>query len=211
LILGLQDRWTNDVAGLPGVGEAKAAAFANIVAAHGQPLRRYHGLGHLQALFALLDQHAQSVAERLPLHFAVWWHDAVYDPQASDNEGRSAALAKAELKALGAADDLITQVVQLILATSHHWDSPAMGDGDYFLDADIAILGASPSAYDRYADDVRAEYAFAPDAAFRAGRARFLSNAMARPRLFRTPAFEAAYTDAARDNMRRELGRLGAA
>jgi len=204
----LQDRWNADVGVLPGSGAAKASAFDEIMAAHSQAHRRYHGVGHLEALFALLDEYALSVAEPLPLHFAVWWHDVVYEPKASDNEGRSAALARARLTEMGAAQDLIEPLDLLILATRNHWEGPTMGDGDYFLDADIAILGAPPSLYDQYAEDVRAEYSFAPEPMFRAGRSQFLSKAIERQPLFRRPEFEAAYGAAARENMRRELVRL---
>ena len=207
----LQDRWNADIGGFSGSDIAKTWAFDEIIAAHSQPHRRYHGVGHLEALFALLDEHAKSVVEPLSLHFGVWWHDVVYEPQASDNEARSAALARVRLTELGAASDLIECVDMLILATRNHWEAPAMGDGDYFLDADIAILGAPPSVYDRYADDVRSEYSFAPDPMYRAGRSRFLSGAIERQRLFRKPEFEAAYGSAARKNMRRELSRLSAA
>jgi predicted metal-dependent HD superfamily phosphohydrolase len=207
----LQDRWNADVGGLPGAETAKASAFDEIIAAHSQAHRRYHGVGHLEALFALLDKHAQSVAEALPLHFGVWWHDVVYEPQASDNEARSAALARARLTEMGAAHDLVGRVDMLILATRNHWEGPTMGDGDYFLDADIAILGAPQSVYDQYADDFRAEYSFAPDPMYRAGRSQFLSKAIERQALFRKAEFEAAYGAAARENMRRELGRLGGA
>src|SRR5690349_18119750 len=198
------------MAGLSGSDATKAAALDEIIAAHSQPHRRYHGVGHLEALFTLLDEHAKSVAEPLPLHFGVWWHDVVYEPQASDNEARSAALARVRLTELGAASDLIERVDMLILATRNHWEAPAMGDGDYFLDADIAILGAPPSLYDRYADDVRFEYSFAPDPMYRTGRSRFLSKAIERQCLFRKPEFEAAYGSAARENMRRELSRIRA-
>ncbi len=132
----------------------------------------------------------------------------VYEPQASDNEGSSAALARTRPTELGAGDELIECVDALIVATSNHWDAPAMGDGDYFLDADIAILGAQPGIYDRYADDIRAEYSFAPDLAYRAGRSHFLSKAIERQRLFRTAEFETSFGAMARANMRGELARL---
>jgi predicted metal-dependent HD superfamily phosphohydrolase len=204
----LHDRWTGDVAGFQGPETIKASAFEEIVAAHSQPHRRYHGVGHLEALFALLDQHAQSVTAPLTLHFAVWWHDVVYEPTASDNEARSAALARARLNEFGADPAIVDSVEALILATRNHWQAPAMGDGDYFLDGDIAILGAPTDIYDRYAADVRVEYSFAPDPLYRAGRSKFLSQAIVIEPLFRTTEFEKAYEETARANMRRELERL---
>jgi predicted metal-dependent HD superfamily phosphohydrolase len=69
----------------------------------------------------------------------------VYEAKASDNDARSAALAQARLTELGATLDQVERVGALILATRNHWEAPDMGDGDYFLDVDIAILGAPPS------------------------------------------------------------------
>lgn len=204
----LEDRWKIDVDGLPGSPAAKAAAFDEIITAHSEHKRRYHGVGHLEALFTLLDTYAFAVSEPLSLHFAVWWHDIVYDPAAHDNEARSAALAHARLTGLGAAVQLIERIETLILATRNHWDAPPMGDGDYFLDADIAVLGAPPAVYDQYSEDVRAEYSLIPGPIYRAGRSQFLSQAVARVKLFRTPEFESAFGAAARLNLHRELARL---
>ena len=209
--LTLLERWNADLASLPGETAVKTQAFEEIIAAYSQPQRRYHGVGHLEALFGLLDQHAASVQLPLPLHFAVWWHDVVYEPQASDNEAASAHLACTRLTTLGAKADLVDEVAELILATRNHWQGPSRGNGDYFLDADIAILGAPREAYDRYAADVRIEYGFAADPVYRAGRSAFLSHAIARQPLFRTTAFEAAYGAQARANMQRELKRLNGA
>jgi len=206
LSIDLQQRWRIDVASLLAPQAEKDAAFAEILARHTEPHRRYHGLPHLAALFALLDAHAPSAP--LSSRLAVWYHDAIYDPRAADNEAQSATLAREHLRGLGADQACIDETVALIEATRDHWSGPSLGAGDYFLDADIAILGAPPHLYDRYAADVRAEYAWAPDELYRAGRVRFLDGARARARIFRTDAFEHAFAAAARDNMRRERATL---
>jgi predicted metal-dependent HD superfamily phosphohydrolase len=59
--------------------------------------------------------------------------------------------------------------------------------------------------YDRYVADVRVEYAWAPEPAWRTGRSTFLQSALTRSRLFRTDAFETSYGQQARLNMNREL------
>jgi predicted metal-dependent HD superfamily phosphohydrolase len=202
----LESEWRKDAAHLS-ASEA-APIFHDLIARHSEPQRRYHGLSHLTALLDLMQQHAPHIAPGSASRLAIWWHDAIYDPQARDNEERSSDLAGEHLIRLGAPTELIEQTCTIILITKNHWDGPSVGDGDYFLDADIAILGAPPAVYDAYAANVRQEYAFAPDDAFRAGRSAFLKSASARPRLFRTDVFEATYASQARANMQRELTTL---
>jgi predicted metal-dependent HD superfamily phosphohydrolase len=187
-----------------------ATTFGDLMTRHSEPARRYHGQSHLTALFYLMALHASHIGPGTSPRLAIWWHDAIYDPQARDNEDRSADLARAHLAELGAPASLIQTTANLILMTKNHWSGPSAGDGDYFLDADIAILGSPSAVYDRYAADVRQEYAWAPDPAYRTGRSSFLQAALTRPRLFRTDAFETAYGQQARINMRKELASLAA-
>jgi predicted metal-dependent HD superfamily phosphohydrolase len=182
--------------------------FNEIIYRHAETHRRYHGVQHLEALFQLLRLHAPHLPPGCPARLAVWWHDSIYDPQARDNEECSAELARQHLIKLGISHSVIGETLALILKTKNHWSGPAAGDGDYFLDADIAILGAPSAIYDRYAADVRTEYRWAPDDAYRAGRSAFLSAAIARPQLFRTATFQNAFDRQARINMRRELDGL---
>jgi predicted metal-dependent HD superfamily phosphohydrolase len=201
----LRQQWERDIAAIGATTLAAERVLADIVARHGETHRRYHGQSHLVALFDLLDLHAPHIMPGSAPRLAVWWHDLVYDPRAQDNEAKSADIARDRLDALGAKPDVVEETHRLILMTRNHWDGGSAGDGDYFLDADIAILGAPDETYDAYAAAVRQEYSFVPDDAFRAGRSKFLESVLARPRLFRTEAFESAYAPQARANIRREL------
>jgi predicted metal-dependent HD superfamily phosphohydrolase len=204
----LFEAWARDIRAMRADAGVASDIFHDLMRRHGEPQRRYHHAGHLLALTELLDEHAPHISPGSAPRLAIWWHDAIYNPQARDNEERSSDLAGEHLTRLGAPTQLIEQTCTIILMTRNHWDGPSAGDGDYFLDADIAILGAPVATYDAYAADVRQEYAFAPDDLFRAGRSAFLESALARPRLFRTDVFEAAYAPQARANMQRELGQL---
>lgn len=42
-----------------------------------------------------------------------------------------------------------------ILATASHLAGDAAGDKAWFLDFDLAVLGADDAAYEKYADDIR--------------------------------------------------------
>nr|QQZ48661.1 hypothetical protein JKL49_14175 [Phenylobacterium glaciei] len=71
----------------------------DLEAAYAQPHRRYHTRTHIEQCLALLDQVPDLMdSERQVLTYAIWWHDAVYDPTASDNEAKSAEMAKRDLR-----------------------------------------------------------------------------------------------------------------
>ena len=171
--------------------------------------RHYHTLDHVVALFDTLEEYADEVGDASRLAFAVWYHDAVYDPQAKDNEERSAERAQQELKALGAHPLLIDRVAKLVLATKNHMRASGGDyDDDVFLDADFCILGAEPEAYRRYVAGVREEYAHLSDEEWKKGRGSFLEKVAEAPRIFRTGIFEGAYGKQARLNVRDELRSL---
>jgi predicted metal-dependent HD superfamily phosphohydrolase len=169
-----------------------------------EPHRRYHDVTHLSAVLSTLDELAAPVEVRL----AAWYHDAVYDPRARDNEERSARLAVEELTRLGLGDDPAGEVARLVRLTTGH--DPEDGDvnGALLCDADLAVLARPAPEYDRYAAAIREEYAHVPDEAFRAGRVAVLRHLLDLPALYRTPHLRERWEEPARANLRRELDAL---
>ena len=176
----------------PLIGEALKTELA---ALYRQPGRHYHGLAHIQALLALLQEYRGDLADPQAVEAAVWFHDAIYDSRRSDNEARSAALAAEKLSSRAEVARL-SRIVAMIEATATH-ALPDLGseaadrDAAYFLDMDLSILGAPKSAFDSYEAAVRREYAWVEDKAWRSGRAAVLRKFLARPRIFHTEAFRA--------------------
>ncbi|MCX7784480.1 MAG: hypothetical protein N2318_12665 [Meiothermus sp.] len=170
----------------------------NLLTRHTEPQRFYHNLAHLDTLLKLLPAKPH-------LEFAVWFHDAVYDPTRTDNEAQSALLAEQNLRHLGVAPPLIQAVVDIILATQNHQTGDP--DGALFLDADLSILGAEPKTYQAYAQAIRQEYAWVPEALFQERRALVLQKFLSRERIYQTEAF-ARLEQPARENLRRELEAL---
>lgn len=200
----LLNRWRElgEQAGLAGT----AAKGDALVAAYGGPDRRYHGLAHIAFLLDEIDRRAPLIGDAIILKFAAWYHDAVYDALARDNEERSADWARRDLAGLEGAD----AVAELILKTKSHHAGEATGDEALFLDMDFAILGAPRDIYARYAAAIREEYAAVPADRFRAGRTAFLKGVLAQSRMFRTDLYEAERGEAARDNLRWEIAALEA-
>ncbi|MET8503428.1 hypothetical protein ABZV60_02090 [Streptomyces sp. NPDC004787] len=178
-----------------------------------EPQRRYHTADHLRAVLHRIDELADQGGEGGELELvrlAAWFHDAVYRPDRTENEERSAALAERALTEAGLTPHEVTEVARLVRLTVTHDPAPGDLNGETLCDADLAILASDPDTYRGYAAAVREEYAFVPDAAFRDGRAAVLRQLLSLPRLFRTPYGAAAWEERARENLERELAELTA-
>jgi len=196
----LRRRWQADTEGRAGAD----TLFDDLCARYSEPHRHYHTLTHLEALFAALDPHW--LGHPAAVHFSAWYHDVIYDTARSDNEELSAAHAGVALRAMGLGD--VTRVEHMIRATKNHTAPPADPDEALFLDADFSILGAPPARYEAYVVEIRAEYGWVPEEAWRAGRLAFLTKTAAAPRLFHTDAFEARLGAQARANIAWERAKL---
>ena len=168
--------------------------------------RHYHDHRHLLECLAVIDARDLDQRMRLAAEVAIFFHDVVYHPAASDNEHRSAVAAE---EFLGRIDrrDLAAEVTQAIEMTAGHATTVRSPVLDAVHDADLAILGATPQRYDDYARAIRAEYAHVPDADFAIGRAGVLRSFLAQPRLYVGPD-TAGLEHAARANISRELATL---
>jgi predicted metal-dependent HD superfamily phosphohydrolase len=196
----------------PEIERALAAAYA-------EPHRAYHTAAHIAEVLRWYDHVADTAGWRDPaaVYLAVLFHDAVYDPSATDNEARSAELARRLAGAAGLAPAAVEpaaldRAAELILLTARHGalDPAAVAadpDAAHFLDCDTAILGAPPAEFDAYDAAIAAEYARVPADAFRAGRGAFLARLLARPRIFLSELFHARLDAAARANLTRALAR----
>jgi predicted metal-dependent HD superfamily phosphohydrolase len=184
-----------------------AFVYALIADAYAQPHRHYHTLEHIGRLLALF--HPVRRRRRAPdaAELALWLHDVVYDPRATDNEERSAALARQLLHAGGIGSAIADLAAALILETNHA-APPDDLDARYVVDVDLSILGATPEEFDRYEAQIRAEHAFRSEAEYRQRRSRLLQALLDRPGIFLTAEF-AAFEAPARANLARSLARLG--
>jgi predicted metal-dependent HD superfamily phosphohydrolase len=147
-----------------------------------------------------------------PVLWALYWHDAIYDPRASDNEEQSAQLLEKEAAGLLSPYD-VTFAARLIRATATHTIPDGLSTADaedlaLFLDLDLSILGAPEDVYDRYEQAIRAEYAFVDEDRFRAGRSAILKGFLDRERLYFTDIAHADWDAAARANLTRAIRAL---
>jgi predicted metal-dependent HD superfamily phosphohydrolase len=130
----------------------------------------------------------------------------VYDVRREDNEAESALLAQERLRSLDVGSATVQRVATMIVATkTHETDDPETA---LFLDADLAILGADACSYEKYARNIRKEYAVFDDMTYRQGRKAVLRYFLQKPRIYLSDSFYNRYEEKARINLHRELDML---
>ncbi len=203
-VSALQKRWNRIVAPLL---PSPQATWQQLASRYSKPHRHYHTLDHVAACLNWLDQYRHLAEDPLCIELALWAHDVIYDPRASDNEARSA-----DWFAQQFADSILTnsqraRVHELILATIHphpHTDP----DMALLQDIDLSILGADAELYDRYEGWIRQEYKFVPEAGFRKGRSTVLRSFLDQDVIYHTAELRERLEMLARDNLSRALGKL---
>lgn len=200
----LQSRWDLLLPGTEAVG-------ADLLDRWYEPHRSYHGPGHLtHVLDSLVVLDPAGTATRA-VALALWFHDAVHDGVAGEDEAASAALVGEELRARGRTGlqpDEVAEVQRLVLLTTRHDPTPDDHAGALVCDADLAILGSAPDRYARYTEQVRREYAHVPDEVFAPARAEILGRLLEAGPVFRTRVGSERWEAAARRNVSDEILRL---
>jgi predicted metal-dependent HD superfamily phosphohydrolase len=185
--------------------------FNLLLAAYTQPDRHYHNLNHIDRVLTILErfdgEHSQRLQDPISVILATWFHDFVYNSQATDNEAQSAKAAKELLSNLELSLDL-DRIEQLILATQGHQIDPDDADLCIFLDADLAILGADSVCYAAYMRSIRREYEWIDEATYRTGRSRILASFLQRDRLYYTDLLFDELEAIARINLQQEIAML---
>ncbi|HLS02024.1 MAG TPA: DUF4031 domain-containing protein [Beutenbergiaceae bacterium] len=178
-----------------GLGEELLALWS-------QPHRAYHTPVHLAACLDAVEVLATNlnITPPTPVVLAMWFHDAVYDCVAGEDEDASADLAHARLQG-----DLGKEVARLVRLTKTHETHPDDRDGAIVIDADLSILAANHHEYWRYVMNVRKEYAAATDPQWREGREHVLRSLLNKSHLFTTPYARENWEVPARQNLQQEL------
>ncbi len=174
--------------------------FAELVTRYSEPHRHHHNLEHIVSMLDELELISTLFVfeDQTAMKLAVWYHDAIYDPKAKNNEEQSALLI---IKSFG------VKVSDLILATKHTLD-PDDVNARFLVDLDLAILGKSEKEFDRYEDNIRKEYSHVSEEDFRLGRAKVLQSFLNRQSIYSTNFFRDKYENTARKNLERSIKKL---
>ena len=177
---------------------------AQLTVLYNEKHRHYHNLDHIYHCLRQLDLLQQASLFRKTdfdiMEAAIWFHDAVYDPQArkGKNEKDSAELA---FNSLTLANNAY-EVSQLVLNTTHDHE-PETALGKYVVDIDMSGFGLPWNEFDKNSDDIRKEYSHVPYyPTFLEGRLKFLESLKERKTLFYTSFFQDLYEQKAQDNIK---------
>ena len=181
--------------------------YSELVTSYSEKGRHYHNLNHLESLLQQILPIADQLRDLDTVLFALYYHDAVYHVLRKDNEERSARLAQKRLTILNFDSNRIEICKQHILATKTHGLSND-SDTNFFVDADLSILGQDSLTYKRYTEGVRKEYSIYPDIIYKPGRKKVLTHFLEMEKIFKTEPFFARFESQARINLKTELEAL---
>ncbi|MGB7157879.1 MAG: hypothetical protein WBD40_07420 [Tepidisphaeraceae bacterium] len=202
----LHSRWETLFRGL-GTPATRHHEFEQLVRHYREPHRAYHDLHHIAECLREFDGVRHLAPDPDAIEAAIWFHDVIYDPRGSDNEGKSSAFSDASLARLGSSEPFRAEVRRLILLTRHSLP-PTDLSGQLMVDTDLSSLGAPADVFDQNGRNIRKEFAHVDAATYRTSRAEILRKFEARPRIYFTEVFFNRFESAARANLRRAIDTL---
>lgn len=169
--------------------------------------RHYHNLIHLENLYHQLKSVKNIIEDWDCTLFTLFYHDAIYNTLKTDNEEKSADLARKRLSDTNFTKKQIERCCQHILATKSHGQS-SDNDCNLFTDADLVILTSDWEEYLIYSQQIRKEYSIYPNLIYKSGRKKVLKQLLGLEQLYKTTHFSSLYEEKARQNLKRELDLL---
>lgn len=174
--------------------------FNKLIVAYSEKHRAYHTIQHLYECLALVDSIRADLNDAHAVTLALWFHDVVYDPQAKDNELKSAELFEQYL-AQDLSIDIIQKIKRWIIATQKHEVTDEL-DLQFLLDIDLAILAASPERFDEYEQQIQQEYAWVDPDVYSIKRKQVLAHFYQAEPLYQTQYFQKNFEQRAKGNLK---------
>lgn len=170
--------------------------------------RHYHNLTHLSELLQFYNEFEHNISKKDVVLFSIFYHDIIYDVKKSNNEEKSAELAKQRLQAINIQSEKVKLVYDYIIDTKLHKIENDDADLAYFLDFDMAILGKDWNNYLNYTAQIRKEYSIYPKILYNNGRKKALKHFLEDGRIYKTEAFFKRFEEQAKKNIQKELNLL---
>jgi predicted metal-dependent HD superfamily phosphohydrolase len=183
------------------------AVYQELLSLYSERHRHYHNLSHIAECLNEFDAARDLAQQPLAVEVAIWFHDAIYNPRASNNEEKSAELAQTRIADAKAGGELCASVFALIMATKTH-DPALHSDSPLLVDIDLSILGKSETQFWEYEAQIRREYRWVPKGIFATKRAEILRQFLARERIYSSQQFFDRYENQARANLQASVQKL---
>lgn len=190
-----------------GARKEASSSYDQLRRLYAEPHRHYHSFQHIVECLSEFDFARHFAQQPLAVELAIWFHDAIYDPHAGDNEERSADLAKRCLADNGIEKSWCESVFQLVLATKQH-DGSLHPDAPLMVDIDLSIFGQSAKRFWEYESQIRKEYEWVPEKVFAEKRAEILKRFLWRRTIYNTEFFFKKYEEHARMNLQASVQKL---
>lgn len=182
--------------------------FQELDTLYSESTRFYHDKTHVAECLRNLQPYRAQAVHPAEIEVAIWYHDAIYDTKAPDNEEKSAELAERALSSAKVANASITRIVEMILATkTHEVSSP---DSELMVDIDLGILGTPAAVFEVYDQNIRKEYHWVPLELYGPGRVKVLQSFLERDVIYHTKQIQSQYEIQARTNLTNKLAELSA-
>ena len=163
--------------------------------------RFYHTLNHIHNLYL------NSSSPNQVIQLCIFFHDIIYIPHKVstflNNEQMSVRYFQQfiEESKINIDSELICLIIE---STIVHRPLVEHEDCKKFLDLDLSILASSVEEYEKYCEDIRAEYCWLSDTDFKTGRKMVLESFLSREYIYFTESFRNLETKA-RTNLLNEI------
>ena len=187
---------------IPGTEDHSNSIYQRLIAAYSEGHRHYHTLTHIRHCLQQLDLCKSQLENPDAVEISIWFHDAIFQSGAPDNEKRSAQLYR-ELALDVHQNDFCQRVDDMIIATIHAKTPPTRIDEPYMVDIDLSSFGLSWDDFLRDSQNLRLESSHLSDSDYHRRQGNFRKSLLTRDRFFYTDYFYQHFETQARDNLER--------
>lgn len=166
--------------------------------------RLFYNLTHVAYQLKLLEQYQYLLKQEESVFFAIWFRHISNDAWRTNNEERSAYVARLKLTDANVDKQIIQKVIQYISGCKNYVQ-PLDNDEAVFQDLDLAVFGIDSSVYEIYSDQIRKEWRRLPSFILNKRRKDFLHTLLDRDTIYNTERFQTSYEMQARRNIKFEL------
>lgn len=206
---GTQKRWQNLWYRMGRESKDVDTLYFKLVEAYSEPHRAYHNLKHVISCLQEFDTVKELAEHPDEIEMAIWFHDAVYDTHAKDNEEKSVQWATKTLIAAGVTKESVGRISDLIMVTTHN-AFPAESDTRLMVDVDLAVLGKLAEDYCEYERNIRREYGWVPRVVYDKARSAILKSFLERESIYQLDIFKSKYEMQARNNIEKAIQQIHA-